>query len=121
MSNPKPPVDLGLVIAIHAFAQQGMFGDNQPHTAALRVQLESLGGKSYFLSLTVETARSLILAISNWPPVQDYLLELAQPVAPIGLNIKQAGRGRQGSYRGKDCSARTRRRNSLATDIARKR
>ena len=23
MSNPKPPVDLGLVIAIHAFAQQG--------------------------------------------------------------------------------------------------
>ena len=78
MSNPKPPVDLGLVIAIHAFAQQGMFGDNQPHTAALRVQLESLGGKSYFLSLTVETARSLILALSNWPPVQDYLLELAQ-------------------------------------------
>jgi hypothetical protein len=56
MSNPKPPVDLGLVIAIHAFAQQGMFGDNQPHTAALRVQLESLGGKSYFLSLTVETS-----------------------------------------------------------------
>jgi hypothetical protein len=92
MSNPKPPVDLGLVIAIHAFAQQGMFGDNQPHTAALRVQLESLGGKSYFLSLTVETARSLILAISNWPPVQDYLLELAQPVAPIGLDVKQRRR-----------------------------
>jgi putative tryptophan/tyrosine transport system substrate-binding protein len=32
-----------------------------------------------------------------------------------------AGRGRQGSYRGRDCSARTRRRNSLATDIAEKR
>jgi hypothetical protein len=33
MSNPKPPVDLGLVIAIHAFAQQ-----NQPQSAALRVR-----------------------------------------------------------------------------------
>jgi hypothetical protein len=93
MSNPKPPVDLGLVMAIHAFAQQGMIGDNQPQTAALRVQLETLGGKSYFLSLTVETARSLILGISNWPPVQDYLFELAQPGpthTAIDLDIRGA-------------------------------
>ena len=41
--------------------------------AAIRVQMESLSGKIYFASLTIEAARNMVLGLSNWEPIRDFL------------------------------------------------
>ena len=73
--NTNQPTDLGLVTRIPAFFMQGMFGDNQEQTQALQVLIETRGGKRYFVSLSIAAARSMLLGITNWRPMRDFLLE----------------------------------------------
>ena len=78
MSDPKELnelVDIGLVTKVSGIFPLGNREGDQPKTAAIRLQMESLSGKIYFASLTVEAARSMVLGLSNWQPVQDFLSE----------------------------------------------
>ena len=76
MSDPKELnelVDIGLVTKVSGIFPLGNRQGDQPETAANRLQMESLSGKIYFASLTVEAARDMVLGLSNWQPVQDFL------------------------------------------------
>ena len=78
MSDPielNELVDIGLVTKVSGIFPLGNREGDQPETAAIRLQMESLSGKIYFASLTVEAARSMVLGLSNWQPVQDFLSE----------------------------------------------
>ena len=77
MNDPKELkelVDIGLVSEVSGIFPLGKREGDQPETAAIRVQMESLG-KIYFASLTVEAACNMVLGLSNWQPVQDFLSE----------------------------------------------
>ena len=74
MSDPKELIDIGLVTEVSGIFPLGKREGDQPETAAIWVQMESLG-KIYFASLTVEAARNIVLGLSNWQPVQDFLSE----------------------------------------------
>jgi hypothetical protein len=52
----------------------------------VRVQMESLG-KIYFASLTVEAARNMVLGLSNWQPVRDFLTERASRLEIPNLEL----------------------------------
>jgi hypothetical protein len=80
MMQTDLPIDLGLVTSIPTFFSQGMFGDQQDQTQAIRIQMETLGGKRYFVSPSVDAARSMILGLANWPPMQDFLSGQEPPV-----------------------------------------
>jgi hypothetical protein len=67
------PTDLGLVISLGGFATMESFEGPENQHRAIRVHLETLGGKHYFLSLTASAAHSMVLGLSNWQPVQDFL------------------------------------------------
>ena len=79
MSDPKELnelkelVDIGLVTGVSGIFPLGKREGDQPETAAIRVQMESLSGKIYFASLTIEAARNMVLGLSNWEPVRDFL------------------------------------------------
>ena len=76
MGDPKELkelVDIGLVTEVSGIFPLGKREGDQPETAAIRVQMESLSGKIYFGSLTVKAARDMVLGLSNWQPVQDFL------------------------------------------------
>jgi len=73
--NTNQPTDLGLVTSIPAFFMQGMFGDNQEPTQALQVLMETRGGKRYLVSLSIAATRSMLLGITNWRPMRDFLLK----------------------------------------------
>ena len=82
MSDPKELnelkelVDIGLVTKVSGIFPLGKREEgDQLETAAIRLQMESLSGKIYFASLTVEAARNMVLGLSNWQPVQDFLSE----------------------------------------------
>ena len=78
MSDPielNELVDIGLVTKVSGIFPLGNREGDQPETAAIRLQMESLSGKIYFASLTVEAARNMVLGLSNWQPVQDFLSE----------------------------------------------
>ena len=74
MKDPKELIDIGLVTEVSGIFPLGKREGDQPETAAIRVQMQSLG-KIYFASLTVEAARNMVLGLSNWQPVQDFLSE----------------------------------------------
>jgi hypothetical protein len=71
-NEPKELVDIGLVTEVSGIFPPGRREGDQPETAAIRVQMESLSGKIYFASLTIEAARNMVLGLSNWEPVQDF-------------------------------------------------
>jgi len=76
MNDPKELaelVDIGLVTRVSGIFPLGRREGDQPETAAIRVQMESLSGKIYFASLTIEAARNMVLGLSNWEPVRDFL------------------------------------------------
>jgi hypothetical protein len=75
MSDPKELVDIGLVTRVSGIFPLGNREGDQTETAAIRLQMESLSGKIYFASLNVEAARNMVLGLSNWQPVQDFLSE----------------------------------------------
>jgi hypothetical protein len=78
VSDPKELnelVDIGRVTKVSGIFPLGNKEGDQPETAAIRLQMESLSGKIYFASLTVEAARNMVLGLSNWQPVQDFLSE----------------------------------------------
>jgi hypothetical protein len=75
MSDPKELnelVDIGLVTKVSGIFPLGNREGDQP---AIWLQMESLSGKIYFASLSVEAARDMVLGLSNWQPVQDILSE----------------------------------------------
>jgi hypothetical protein len=77
MNDPKELkelIDIGLVTGVSGIFPLGKREGDPPETAAIRVQMQSLG-KIYFASLTVEAARNMVLGLSNWQPVQDFLSE----------------------------------------------
>jgi len=89
MNDPKElkePIDIGLVTKVSAIFPLGKREGDQPETAAVRVQMESLG-KIYFASLTVEAARNLVLGLSNWQPVRDFLTERASRLEIPNLEL----------------------------------
>jgi len=76
MNDPKDLkelVDIGLVTEVSGIFPLGSRDGDQPETAAIRVQMESLSGKIYFASLTIEAARNMVLGLSNWEPIRDFL------------------------------------------------
>jgi hypothetical protein len=80
MNDPKELkelIDIGLVTEVYGIFPLGRREGDQPETAAIRVQMESLSGKIYFASLTVEAARNMVLGLSSWQLIQDFLSERA--------------------------------------------
>jgi len=78
MNDPKELkelVDIGLVTEVSGIFPLGSRDGDQPETAAIRVQMGNQSGKIYFASLTVEAARNMVLGLSSWPPVKDFLSE----------------------------------------------
>jgi hypothetical protein len=73
MNDPKDLIDLGLVTEVSGIFPLGRVEGDEPESAAIRVQMESLNGKIYFASLTIEAARNMVLGLSNWQPVRDFL------------------------------------------------
>jgi hypothetical protein len=73
MNDPKDLIDIGLVTEVSGIFPLGRREGDQPESAAIRVQMESLSGKIYFASLTIDAARNMVLGLSNWPPVRDFL------------------------------------------------
>ena len=68
MSDPRELnelVDIGLVTKVSGIFPLGKREGDQPETAAIRLQMESLSGKIYFASLTLEAARNMVLGLSN--------------------------------------------------------
>jgi hypothetical protein len=60
MNDPnelKELVDIGLITGVSGIFRLGSREGDQPATAAIRVQMESLSGKIYFASLTIENHR----------------------------------------------------------------
>ena len=70
---PEKPVTLPLVTSVGVF-----FRDNPALTGAatpstLTAQLDTLNGQIYFLQLTEKAAIGLLVGLSTWQPIQDYL------------------------------------------------
>jgi hypothetical protein len=89
MGEPKELnelVDIGLVTEVSGIFPLGKREGDQPETAAIRVQMESLG-KIYFASLTVEAASNMVLGLSNWRPVQDFLSERGSRLETSNLEV----------------------------------
>jgi hypothetical protein len=73
MNDPKDLIDIGLVTEVSGIFPLGRREGDRTETAAIRVQMESLSGKIYFASLTVDAARNMVLGLSNWQAVRDFL------------------------------------------------
>jgi hypothetical protein len=71
MSDLKDLVDLGLITAVSGMFPLGISEDDEPESAAIRVQMEGLDGKIYFASLNLEAARNMVLGLSSWQPIRD--------------------------------------------------
>jgi hypothetical protein len=52
---------------------------HNPDAPTLQVQMDTLGGQIYFVPLSVEAAKGLLILISNWRPIQDYLSGQGSP------------------------------------------
>jgi hypothetical protein len=87
LSELKELVDIGLVTEVSGIFPLGNREGDQPETAAIRFQMESLSGKIYFASLTVEAARNMVLGLSNWQPVRDLLSERASRLEISNLEL----------------------------------
>ena len=73
MKDPGALIDIGLVTEISGIFPLGRREGDPPESAAIQVQMESLSGKIYFASLTIEAARNMVSGLSNWKPVRDFL------------------------------------------------
>jgi len=73
MKDPEALIDIGLVTEVSGIFPLGRREGDPPESAAIRVQMESLSGKIYFASLTIEAARNMVSGLSNWKPVRDFL------------------------------------------------
>jgi hypothetical protein len=50
----------------------------------LTVQMDTLGGQIYLVPLSATAAKTLLVTLASWPPIQDYLSERGLP-APTKL------------------------------------
>lgn len=73
MNDPKDLIDIGLVTDVSGIFPLGRREGDQQENATIRVQMESLSGKIYFASLTVEAAQNMVSGLSKWQPVKDFL------------------------------------------------
>ena len=76
MNDPKALkelIDIGLVTEVSGIFPLGRREGDQQEIAAIRVQMESLSGKIYFASLTIDAARNMVLGLSNWEAIRDLL------------------------------------------------
>jgi hypothetical protein len=74
------PVDLGLVTTVSAMSSLGALEAAEGQTESLRVQIETLDGKRYIVSLTVAAAKIMISGLATWSPMTEFLLERRSPV-----------------------------------------
>ena len=74
MVDPRAHIDLELVTAVLGMSSSS-FESAGRQTQAVRVQIETLGGKRYSVSLTIEAAKAMISGLATWPPMTHFLLE----------------------------------------------
>ena len=77
--DPKQPTVLPLISNCPGAMLEGAFGySNNP---TLQVQLDTPSGQVYLVPLSVAAARGLLVVLSNWQPLRDYLSgsELPEP------------------------------------------
>lgn len=49
---------------------------------SLQVQMDTLGGQTYLVPLSVAAAKDVLVALANWPPMRDFLSKQGSPEPP---------------------------------------
>lgn len=77
-----PAECLPLVIDCPSFSHESRYLDHSSTGPILQVQMDTLGGQTYLVPLSVQAGIGLLVALSNWQPIQDYLSGSKQPEPP---------------------------------------
>ena len=77
-----PATILPLVVACPSASPQNQSLIHDANGPILQVQMDTLGGQTYLVTLTVAAAKTLLVVLANWPPAVDSLSGQGLPEPP---------------------------------------
>lgn len=72
--------ELGLVMSVPAFCEDGEVQHLDEATQSLRIQMNALGGEIYLATFSLTAAKGMLIALTTWPPLRTFVQELNKTV-----------------------------------------